>query len=63
MKPPLPLRQPWKLGRPKLWSENMTTRSLSGTFARGAAMLEGAKAEIGFMRTPVEKERKRREAN
>ena len=52
---------PTRMGRKKLWAEDMVARFPEGTFERIKAVLVGKEDRTDFVREAVERELKRRE--
>lgn len=52
---------PRKMGRKKLWADDMVARFPEGTFERIKAVLVGKEDRTDFVREAVERELKRRE--
>ena len=50
-----------RVGRPRLWAEDMQARFPEGTFDRIEAVLEESEDRTDFVRVAVERELKRRE--
>ena len=57
-----PKDTPSKMGRPKLFHERAMARLVAGTLARMEAVMESGEDRTSFLRTAIEREIERREA-